>query len=223
MGILLYVICCFSLAAFNIFSLYLIFDSLVNMCLGVFLLGFILYGILCVSLTWLSISFPMLGKFSSTISKYFLRPFLFLFFFWDPYIWNVVVFNVVSHVSETVLNSFHSFFFILLCDSYFHYFIFQVTYPFPASIILLLVLSRIFLISFIVLFIIVCLLFSSCRSLLNVSCIRHSIFKVLDHHYYHYSEFFFWWTTYLVFLCLVWWVFALLLHLLHISLSPYFA
>ena len=34
----LYVICCFSLAAFNIFSLYLIFDSLINMCLGVFLL-----------------------------------------------------------------------------------------------------------------------------------------------------------------------------------------
>ena len=40
----MYVIC-FSLAAFNIFSLYLIFDSLFNMCLGVFLLGFILYGI----------------------------------------------------------------------------------------------------------------------------------------------------------------------------------
>ena len=47
MGIPLYVICCFSLAAFNILSLYLIFDSLINMCLGVFLLGFILYGTLC--------------------------------------------------------------------------------------------------------------------------------------------------------------------------------
>ena len=46
MGILLYVICCFSLAAFNICSLYLIFDSLINMCLGVCLLGFILYGTL---------------------------------------------------------------------------------------------------------------------------------------------------------------------------------
>ena len=31
MGIPLYVICCFSLDAFNIFSLYLIFDSLINM------------------------------------------------------------------------------------------------------------------------------------------------------------------------------------------------
>ena len=32
MGIPLYVICCCSLAAFNIFSLYLIFDSLISMC-----------------------------------------------------------------------------------------------------------------------------------------------------------------------------------------------
>ena len=46
MGIPLYVICCFSLVAFNIFSLYLIFDSLINMCLSMFLLGFILYGTL---------------------------------------------------------------------------------------------------------------------------------------------------------------------------------
>ena len=32
MGIPLCVFCCFSLAAFNMFSLYLIFDSLINMC-----------------------------------------------------------------------------------------------------------------------------------------------------------------------------------------------
>ena len=44
-----YVICCFSLAALNNFSLCLIFDSLINMCLGVFLLGFILYETLCAS------------------------------------------------------------------------------------------------------------------------------------------------------------------------------
>ena len=49
LGIPLCVICCFSLAAFNMFSLYLIFDTLINMCLGVFLLGFILYGTLCAS------------------------------------------------------------------------------------------------------------------------------------------------------------------------------
>ena len=43
----LYVTYCFSLAAFNILSLYLAFVSLISMCLGVFLLGFIQYGTLC--------------------------------------------------------------------------------------------------------------------------------------------------------------------------------
>ena len=44
MGIPLDVICCFSLAAFYIYSLCLIFINLINMCLGVFHLGFILFG-----------------------------------------------------------------------------------------------------------------------------------------------------------------------------------
>ena len=39
MGFPLYVTCCFSLAAFKILSLYLVFVSLIIMCLGVFLLG----------------------------------------------------------------------------------------------------------------------------------------------------------------------------------------
>ena len=38
-----------SLAAFNILSLYLIFDSLINVCLAVFHLVFILYGTLYTS------------------------------------------------------------------------------------------------------------------------------------------------------------------------------
>ena len=46
-GIHLCVICCFSLVAFNICSL--IFVNLINMCLGVFHLGFILFGTLWVS------------------------------------------------------------------------------------------------------------------------------------------------------------------------------
>ena len=46
MGIPLCVICCFSLAAFNTCSLCLIFVNLINMCLGVFHLGFILFGTL---------------------------------------------------------------------------------------------------------------------------------------------------------------------------------
>ena len=69
MGIPLSVIHCFSLAAFNICSLCLVFVNLINICLGVFLLGFILFGTLWVSWTWVIISFPILGKFSTIISS----------------------------------------------------------------------------------------------------------------------------------------------------------
>ena len=69
MGIPLCVFCCFSLAAFSICSLCLIFVNLINMCLGVFHLGFILFGTLWVSWTWMIISFPILGKFSTIISS----------------------------------------------------------------------------------------------------------------------------------------------------------
>ena len=69
MRIPLCVICCFSLAAFNICSLCLIFVNLINMSLGVFRLGFILFGTLWVSWTWVIISFPILGKFSTIISS----------------------------------------------------------------------------------------------------------------------------------------------------------
>ena len=58
MGVPLYDICHFSLDVFRSLSLSLIFLSLITMCTGVFLLGFILAGILCASWTWLTISFP---------------------------------------------------------------------------------------------------------------------------------------------------------------------
>ena len=51
MGVPLYVICHFSLTAFNNFSLSLVFANLITMCLGVFLLQFILHGTLCASWT----------------------------------------------------------------------------------------------------------------------------------------------------------------------------
>ena len=61
MGFPLNVTCCFSLAAFNILSLCLVFVSLINMCLGVFLLGFILYSTLCAS--WIRLfPFPCWGN-----------------------------------------------------------------------------------------------------------------------------------------------------------------
>ena len=93
MGSPLCVICCFSLAAFNICSLCLIFISLINMCFGAFWLGFILFGALWVSWTWVAISFPILGKFSAVISSsIFSCP----FFFWDTYDSNVGVVNIVN-------------------------------------------------------------------------------------------------------------------------------
>ena len=51
MGFSLFVTCCFSLAAFNVLSLHLLFASQISMCLGLFLLGFILYGTFCASWT----------------------------------------------------------------------------------------------------------------------------------------------------------------------------
>ena len=91
MGFPLYVTCCFSLAAFNILSLCLVFVSVMSMCLGMFLLGFILYETLCASWTWLTISFSGLGKFSTIISpKTFLNPFFFSFSSVTPKIWMLV-------------------------------------------------------------------------------------------------------------------------------------
>jgi len=57
----------FLLLFLKFFSLCLIFVSLINTCLGVVLLGFILYGTLWTSWTWVTISFPMLWKFSTML------------------------------------------------------------------------------------------------------------------------------------------------------------
>ena len=125
----LYVTSCFSLAAFNILSSCLISGNLISMCLNMFLLGFILLGILCTSWTWLTISHA--GEvFNYNLFKIFLSAFLILFSIWDPYNSNVGVFNIVPEVSETIPNSFHSFSFILLFNCYLHHSIFQLTYPF---------------------------------------------------------------------------------------------
>ena len=47
----------------------LFFVNFINMCLGVFHLGLILFQTLWVSLTWVAISFPILGKISTIISS----------------------------------------------------------------------------------------------------------------------------------------------------------
>ena len=113
---------------FLIFLLYLIFVRLINIYFSMFLFGCILYRVLC----FLDLGDYFLSHirevFDYNLLKHFLT--LFLFFFWDPYKSNVSAFNVVPRVSEIVFISFHSFFFILFCESYFHQSIFQFTYPF---------------------------------------------------------------------------------------------
>ena len=114
MGIPLCVICCFSLAAFNICSSCLIFVNLINICLGVFRLGFILFG----TLGFLDLGDYFLPYYREVFNyyllKYFLMVFLFVFFFWDSYDSNVGALNTVLEVSEIVLISFNSFFFFPL-------------------------------------------------------------------------------------------------------------
>ena len=63
------------------------------MCLGVFLLGFILYGTVCLLGLIDYFLFHVGEIFNYNLFKNFLIPFLFLFFFWDPYNSNVGVFD----------------------------------------------------------------------------------------------------------------------------------
>ena len=77
------------------------FDSLINMCLGVFLLGCILYGTLCASWTWLTLSFPMLGKFSTTISS---NIFSVPFFFFSSHGTPIIRMLVCLMLSQTSLR-----------------------------------------------------------------------------------------------------------------------
>ena len=72
----------FSLDAFDILSLSLIFATLITMRLHAGLFGLILLGLLCASWAWKSVTFPKLGKFSAIC---FLPLSLSLSSFWNPY------------------------------------------------------------------------------------------------------------------------------------------
>ena len=155
MGIPLCVICCFPLAAFNICSLCLIFVNLINMCLGVFHLRFILFGTLWVSWTWVVISFPILGKFSTIISS---SIFSWSFFLSSSsgtpmirMLWHLILSWRSLRLSSFLLIHF-SFF---LSDSLISTILSSTSLILSsASVILLFVASKVFLISFIALFII---------------------------------------------------------------------
>ena len=137
------VICCFSLAAFNICSSCLIFVNLINICLGVFRLGFILFG----TLGFLDLGDYFLPHFREVFNyyllKYFFMVFLFVFFFWDSYDSNVGAFNTVLDVSDIVLIYFNSFF--SHSDSFISTILSSTSLVLSsASIILLLVAPRVF-------------------------------------------------------------------------------
>ena len=144
----------------------LIFVSLITMCLGVFLLGFILPGALCF-LDLVDYFFsPVWEVFSSYLFKYFLRSFPSLFSFWDPYSVNVVLLML----SRALLGCFHffpSFFYILFCGRDCHHSVLQVVYMFFH-------LGKSAIDSFSVL--LICLFFSSSRSLVNISYIFSILF-----------------------------------------------
>ena len=89
MGSPLYFICWFSLASFNIFSLYLIFDSLINMCHGVFLLD-----LSCIGLCFLELIEYFLSHirevFNYNLFNYFLVPLFSSSSSGTPIIWMLV-------------------------------------------------------------------------------------------------------------------------------------
>ena len=120
----MYVTCCFSLAAFNILSLYLVFVSLIRMSWHVSPWVYPVWDSLCLLDLIDYFLFHVEEIFNYSLFKNFLIPFLFLFFFWDPYNSNVGAFDIFPEDSETILNSCY---FILLFSSYLHHFIFQIT------------------------------------------------------------------------------------------------
>ena len=138
------------------------------MCLDVFLLGIILYGTVFASWIWLTISFSVLGKFSTMISsKIFSYPFFFSSSSGTPMIqmWVHLILSQrslrlssVLFILFTLVYSSEVISTILSSSSLLHS---------SASDILLLIPSRVFLILVIVLFVSVCLFFNSSRSLLN--------------------------------------------------------
>ena len=123
----LYVTFCFSLAAFNILSLCSVFVSYIGVSWCVSPWVYPVWDSVCLMDLIDYFLFHTGEIYHYNLFKKFLIPFLFLFFFWDPYYSNVAAFDIVPEVSETILSSLHSFYFILLFRSYSQHFVFQLT------------------------------------------------------------------------------------------------
>ena len=190
MGFPLYITCCFSLAAFHILSLCLVFVSLISMCLGIFLLGFILYRTLCASWTWLTIFFSILGKFSTIISsKIFSYPFFFSSYSVTPIIRMLVclIWSQRSLRQSSVL----CILFTLFCSSEVISTILSSRSLIRASASDILLLFPSGVISVIVLFVSVCLFFNSSRPFLLILAFSPFCFQDFWSSLLSFSELFF--------------------------------
>ena len=106
----------FSLAAFSILSLSLIFVIFIISCFGVFLFVFILYGTLCTSWSWMLVSFPRLGKFLAVIYSNIFSGLLSLFSSGTP-IMQILVHLMLSQRYLKLSFLFILFFFFFFCSA----------------------------------------------------------------------------------------------------------
>ena len=155
------------------------------MFLWLFLLGFCMG--LCTSRTWVSFLLSHLREaFIYNLFKCFLRPNLFVLFFWDLCNSNTGAFSVVPVVSETVLISYHSF----ICLTALWQLFLPVYFPSHLFALLLQLFCYWFLLVYFSFQLFCCssLFFSSSRSSLNISCILTCAFIFFPGHLCcHYS------------------------------------
>ena len=123
--------------------------------------------------------------FNYNLFKNALIPFLFLFFFWEPLI-QMLVCLILSQRSLRLYSVLFILFTLFCFSEVISTILSSSSLIRSVSAILLLIPSRVFLTSVIVLF--VCLFFSFSRSFVNCFLhFLHFVFKVFDHLYYHYS------------------------------------
>lgn len=106
--------CYFALAAFKIFSLFLVFKSLIVLCLGMNFFGFLLFGAHSPSWIFRFMPFVKFGNYSHYSFECLLSPIPFLLFFWDSYDTSINLLVVVPRIPEA------AFLLLMGCCFFFH-------------------------------------------------------------------------------------------------------